>query len=249
MLGKWCESVSGGEIDRHVQGGRPLRGNEELSDVSGFSVGPSPHEDCLAEDAFVDDVRGGVLETEKVKQARQEKFQWCRGMGVWEPVLRKDMEPKGAKAVSLRLVDTNKDDAGRPNYRSRLVAREIKMAKKNENLFSGMPLLESVNAFFSLSSTPPESQEETTDKQTLAMYDISRADFHRAPVRRVFVEPPDEEKESLAPEKKHSGIRWLAEKVHVCHSGRQCFLASALRADLENTSSPKVSAIPLCLCT
>ena len=28
-----------------------LRGNEELSDVAAFSAGPSPHEDCLAEDA------------------------------------------------------------------------------------------------------------------------------------------------------------------------------------------------------
>ena len=42
-----------------------LRGNEELSNVAAFSIGPSPHEDCLAEDTFVDGVRGGVLETEK----------------------------------------------------------------------------------------------------------------------------------------------------------------------------------------
>ena len=59
-----------------------LRGNEELWDVAVFSAGPSPHEDCLAEDTFVDDVRGGVLETERVKQARREEAQWCRGMGV-----------------------------------------------------------------------------------------------------------------------------------------------------------------------
>ena len=30
------------------------RGNEELSDVAPFSAGPSPHEDCLAEEPFVD---------------------------------------------------------------------------------------------------------------------------------------------------------------------------------------------------
>ena len=44
-----------------------LRGDEELSGLVAFSAGPSPHEDCLAEDAFVDDVRGGVLEAERVQ--------------------------------------------------------------------------------------------------------------------------------------------------------------------------------------
>ena len=42
-----------------------LRCNEELSDVAAFST--VTREDCLAEDTFVDDVRGGVLETERVE--------------------------------------------------------------------------------------------------------------------------------------------------------------------------------------
>ena len=95
-----------------------LRGNEELSYVAAFSAGPLTHEDCLAEDAFV----GGVRV--RVKQARREEVQLCRGMGVWEPVLRKDMDAEGAEAVSLRWIDTDKGDAGRPNCGSRLVQRE-----------------------------------------------------------------------------------------------------------------------------
>ena len=78
----------------------------------------------MADDVFVDDVRGGVLETERVKRARQEEVQWCLDMGNWEAVFRKDMEAEGAKAVSLRWIDTDKGDAGRPNYWSRLVVRE-----------------------------------------------------------------------------------------------------------------------------
>ena len=39
-------------------------------------------------------------------------------MGVWEPVLRKDMDAEGAKAESLRWIDTVRGDAGRQNYRS-----------------------------------------------------------------------------------------------------------------------------------
>ena len=133
-----------------------LRDNEQLSDVAAFSAGPSPHEDFLTEDAFEDDVRGGLLEIERVKQARREEVQWCRGMGVWEPVLRKDMDAEGAQAVSLRWVDTDKGDADRPNYRSRLVVRQIKKAMKISDvpsaaeLFSGMPRLESVKALLSL---------------------------------------------------------------------------------------------------
>ena len=69
-----------------------LRSDEELSNVTSFSAGPSPHESCMAEEIFVDDVRGGVLETQTVKQARREEVHWCRGMGVWEPVRRKDMD-------------------------------------------------------------------------------------------------------------------------------------------------------------
>ena len=64
--------------------------------------------------AFVDDVRGGVIETERGKQARQGQVQWRRGMGVRAPVLPKDMDTEGAKAMSLRWIDTDKGDAGRP---------------------------------------------------------------------------------------------------------------------------------------
>ena len=60
----------------------------------------------MAEETFVDDVRGGVLETERVKQARREEVQWCRGMGVWEPALRgtrMQKEPKQCLYVGLTL--------------------------------------------------------------------------------------------------------------------------------------------------
>ena len=119
-LEKWRESVSGVELDRHTQVKSGLasarypvdlvesflkviredfRGNEKLSDVAALSAAPSPHEGCLAEDAIVDDVRGRVLETESVKQARRGEVQWSRGMGFffWEPVLRKDMDAERAK--------------------------------------------------------------------------------------------------------------------------------------------------------
>ena len=51
-------------------------------------------------------------------------------MGVWEAVLRKDMDVEEVMTVSLR-VDTDKGDADRPNCNSRLVVREIRRILKN----------------------------------------------------------------------------------------------------------------------
>ena len=110
------------------------------------------------------------------------------------PILRKDMDAEGAKTVSPLWVDTDKDDADRPNYKSRLVVRKIKKAMKKSNvpsaaeLFSGMPPLESVKALLSLFVS--HTQEGVKGKHILAVYDISRAPLHGTPVRREFVELP-----------------------------------------------------------
>ena len=85
-LEQWRESTSGAEPDclAQVKNGsasalcpvelvesflrvvrEDLRASEELSNVTAFAAGPSPHEDCLAEEVFVDDVRGGVLVRQK----------------------------------------------------------------------------------------------------------------------------------------------------------------------------------------
>ena len=50
------------------------------------------------------------------------------------------MDAEGAKAVSLRWVGTDKGDAGRPNYKSRLVVREIKKALKKSDVHSAAEL-------------------------------------------------------------------------------------------------------------
>ena len=141
-LEQWRGSASGIEPDRHVQVKDGLASARYRVGVfpESRSRRPSPHEDCLAEETFVHDVRGGVPETERVKQARREEVQWCLGVGVGEPVLPK----------SPRWVDTDMGDANRPNCRSRLVVRGIKKAMKKSDvpsaaeLFSGMPPPDSV---------------------------------------------------------------------------------------------------------
>jgi hypothetical protein len=153
------------------------------------------------EGIFIDDVRGGILDAEKVRAARREEVSWCRKMGVWVRVLRSEMLAEGGRAVSLRWIDTDKGDARRPNYRSRLVVREIKKAMRKSDvpsaaeLFSGMPPLEGMKALASI--FVGHCHEADKGRRHLAMYDISRAHFHGTPLRRLFIELPAEEQEDI----------------------------------------------------
>ena len=92
-------------------------------------------------------------------------------MGVWEPVFRNDLEAEGAKSVSLRQIDTDIRDADRPNYRSRMVLREIQKATEKldvpsaAELFSGMPPLESEKSTLCLSLTVKKKRKASEPLQ------------------------------------------------------------------------------------
>ena len=54
--------------------------------------------------------------------------------------------------MSVRWVDTNKGSDEEPNYRSRLVGREIKTSDRPD-LFAAMPPLEAKNVSFRLAAS------------------------------------------------------------------------------------------------
>merc|ERR1711989_3021 len=81
--------------------------------------------------------------------------------------------------VGVRWVDINKGDLERPEYRSRLVAKEIKRDKR-EDLFAATPPLEAKKVLFSLFACGMNF--------SLDFIDVSRAYFHARARRRVFVE-------------------------------------------------------------
>eukprot|EP00971_Amphidinium_carterae_P339978 6478084-Amphidinium_carterae.1 len=176
-----------------------LADTEDLNELAAHAAGPSPHEPGVdTEGYYIDDVHGTILEKDRVREARALEIQWCRKMGVWERVPRAVMEQEGQRAVTLRWIDTDKGDTLRPSYRSRLVAREIRKAMAEQlstsETFSGMPPLEGLKCLLSL--FVGHSVDMGTQR-TLAFYDISRAHFHGVPLRRIFVELPDEELEEL----------------------------------------------------
>ncbi|CAK0819708.1 unnamed protein product [Prorocentrum cordatum] len=183
-----------------------LRARESLSDLAGFTAGPSPHAEDMDQEAeaFVDDVRGGFLDPLKVKEARAEELEWCRSRGVWKKVPRREMEAEGGRAIDTRWIDTNKGDLERPLYRSRLVAREMKVRRRAEgllppqqDLFSGTPPLEAFKALVSLFLSRAFEQFQSSEPREVLykFYDVSRAHFYGHVQRRLWVELPPEERQ------------------------------------------------------
>ena len=77
----------------------------------------------------IDDITGQPLNPELCRIARQKEIDYFRNKGVWD--MRRIQEAwarTGRPPISVRWVEVNKGDDEHPNYRSRLVAREICMA-------------------------------------------------------------------------------------------------------------------------
>ena len=189
----------------------------ELDQLSSVTAGPSPHEPVWFEDQHVeedyedyfDTVNGGFLQPALVKAARQEELMWVDSQKIFNEELISYEEARsrmgGVAPISVKWVDTNKGDDKKTQYRSRLVAREIKKMKKADqqlevkDLFSAMPPLEALKILVSLLIT--EEEGVNNDDKHLALFDISRAHFYGKPTRELYVILPKE----LNPEGKHGG--------------------------------------------
>ena len=82
-----------------------------------------------------DDVSGAQLDPNVVKLARQEEIGYIHKMKLYTKVPVAECYERSKKGpISVRWIDINKGDAERPNYRSRLVAREINTHKRDDPL-------------------------------------------------------------------------------------------------------------------
>ena len=132
---------------------------------------------------FRDDLTGQLLDPSLVKAARAKDLEYFDGKEVWE--LRPINECRrltGKPPLTVRWVDVNKGDDLNPNMRSRLVARQIRLAGE-EAIFAPTPPLEALRSIISMAATDlpgrplhvrnPESEHRTQ----LSAIDISRAYF------------------------------------------------------------------------
>ena len=122
---------------------------------------------------FYDDISGALLDSDMVKQARDEELKFVRDFGVYTKVPAS--EAAGHPLISTRWIDINKGDARTPFYRSRLVCREFKSSDPFlEGTFAATPPAEALKYLLSLAMT------KTADGKfkKLLILDVSRAHFH-----------------------------------------------------------------------
>ena len=102
---------------------------------------------------YVDDVSGKALPSSGVEKATREELDILEGMQ-WLERVGRDALDSNVKIITTRWVDINKGDTERPNYRSRLVARELKMGSSaGPEYFAATPPPDSFRLLVSLRAT------------------------------------------------------------------------------------------------
>jgi hypothetical protein len=128
-----------------------------------------------------DDVTGQPLRPELVKESRKVELKFFEDKQVLRKVLRgTSMRVTGRAPIPIRWVDTNKGDDQQPEYRSRLVAKQIRF-KGTEPTFAAMPPIEAVRTIASLLATalPGERFEKHgPQRMQVSVIDIKRAYFN-----------------------------------------------------------------------
>ena len=134
---------------------------------------------------YKDDLTGQVLRDDLVRAARLKELDYFNRKGVWLKVPHQRARQRtGRQPISVRWVDVNKGDEQDPNYRSRLVARQIKaMDRSGQNFFAPAPPIESLRTVLSLAMTQmgshkPDWNPSSPNRTQLSFVDVSRAYFN-----------------------------------------------------------------------
>ena len=133
-----------------------------------------------------DDVRGGELDREEVRKARMEEVQYMKDKGLWEVVPRARAESE--RVVSVKWVDTNKGSEEAPLIRSRLVARDFRVADTDrEDSFAATPPWELKKLLMSQAAN-----REGGKSRKMLLIDVKKAHLNPECKEDVFVELPKE---------------------------------------------------------
>ena len=94
------------------------------------------------------------------------------------------------KLIDTRWIDTNKADESNPEYRSRLVGRELNTGK-DDSLYASTPPLESFRIVLSWAATV--KVQHSKHENEVMIHDVRRAHFYERASRNLFIELPDED--------------------------------------------------------
>ena len=136
---------------------------------------------------FVDDISGSPLIKELAIEARKLEIDFFKRMGVYTKVARQSW----MRVISTKWIDQNKGDSANPNYRARLVGREIKKDQR-QDLFAATPPLESLKLVMSICASHQGAMRD--EDNFVVMYnDVKRAYFYAPAKRPVYIKIPDED--------------------------------------------------------
>ncbi len=138
---------------------------------------------------FYDDVHGGELDKGLATAARRTEIKFFKTMGVYTKVRREAW----MRVISTRWIDTNKGDSASPNYRARLVGRELNLCKRDD-LFAATPPLESLRMILSICASRQDAQK-AEDRFVVMRNDVRRAYFYAPTTRPIFITIPAEDRE------------------------------------------------------
>ena len=141
--------------------------------------------DC--DGSYRDELSGELLESEGVKEARREEIKELYKHEVYTKVPEEECwKYTGKEPISVKWVDVNKGDKVHPEYRSRLVAKEIK-ADKRIDLFAATPPLEGKKLLLAMAVTEGIGYERGNKEGGIKLdfIDIRRAFFQTLAKRNV----------------------------------------------------------------
>ena len=189
---KLCRAILRGVRLELVHSGE-IKGND--SDMMAVS-----HENWIPDEyieEYIDDVSGHYLDNQMVKAARGDEMKKFAQHEVYTKCpISECVQITGKQPIGTKWIDINKGDMAHPNYRSRLVAKEIRRGP-NEEMFAATPPLEAKKCLFShvMSQYARGRCKKTSDKLKLMFVDVSRAYFYAPSRRPVYVNLPDEDYE------------------------------------------------------
>ena len=143
----------------------------------------------------MDDMSGQMLKKDLVIAARKEEMAKYFMHNAYNKVPVADAWNVTGKApIGCRWIDINKGDDENPEYRSRLVAKEINRSPSDE-MFAATPPLEAKKMLFSMAMTDFSQGRATRSNgtQKLLFIDVRRAYFYAPARRSVYVNLPDED--------------------------------------------------------
>ena len=157
-------------------------------------------------------MNGGWLAPEKVREAGKLEMEYLKKQAVYEKQPTSEaFKVTGRRPIPARWLDTDKGDPTKPNFRSRLVVKDIKAAKSESQqlpqnlLFSSTPPLESMRLLCSLMSTQ-KAVKERAKTEAIGLWDVSRAHFYGIPKRTIYIELPDEDASYTESGEKECGL-------------------------------------------